>query len=85
MDPVCGGSSPAIERRGGSTSGDATVGAGARSSSSRAGTITSWVSPFARTWIDFDHRLRLSQLRYVCSSRAAATTLAENYVGLEAV
>jgi p-hydroxybenzoate 3-monooxygenase len=32
---------------------------------------------------EFDHRLRLSQLRYVCSSRAAATTLAENYVGLE--
>jgi len=34
---------------------------------------------------EFDHRLRLSQLRYVCSSRAAATTLAENYVGLETV
>jgi p-hydroxybenzoate 3-monooxygenase len=31
----------------------------------------------------FAHRLRLSQLRYVCSSRAAATTLAENYVGLD--
>jgi p-hydroxybenzoate 3-monooxygenase len=34
---------------------------------------------------EFDHRLRLSQLHYVCSSRAAATTLAENYVGLEKV
>lgn len=30
----------------------------------------------------FEHRLRLSQLRYVCTSQAAATTLAENYVGL---
>jgi p-hydroxybenzoate 3-monooxygenase len=30
----------------------------------------------------FSHRLQLSQLRYVVSSRAAATSLAENYVGL---
>ena len=29
----------------------------------------------------FEHKLRLSYLRYVCSSTAAATTLAENYVG----
>jgi p-hydroxybenzoate 3-monooxygenase len=34
---------------------------------------------------DFSRRLRRSQLDYVCSSRAAATTLAENYVGLETV
>ena len=33
----------------------------------------------------FDHRLQLAQLRYVCGSRAAATSLAENYVGLEHV
>jgi p-hydroxybenzoate 3-monooxygenase len=33
----------------------------------------------------FDAQLQLSQLRYVTSSRAAATTLAENYVGLERV
>jgi p-hydroxybenzoate 3-monooxygenase len=33
----------------------------------------------------FEHRLRLSQLRYVCSSIAAATSLAENYVGLQHV
>jgi p-hydroxybenzoate 3-monooxygenase len=33
----------------------------------------------------FDLRLQLSQLRYVASSRAAATSLAENYVGLETV
>jgi len=30
----------------------------------------------------FDEKLQLSQLRYVTSSRAAATSLAENYVGL---
>jgi p-hydroxybenzoate 3-monooxygenase len=34
---------------------------------------------------DFQHQLQLSQLRYVCSSPAAATTLAENYVGLEQI
>ncbi|MBI5769585.1 MAG: 4-hydroxybenzoate 3-monooxygenase [Verrucomicrobia bacterium] len=31
---------------------------------------------------DFQHRLQISQLDYVTSSRAAAQTLAENYVGL---
>jgi len=31
----------------------------------------------------FDHKLRLSYLRYVVTSQAAATTLAENYVGFE--
>jgi p-hydroxybenzoate 3-monooxygenase len=30
----------------------------------------------------FQHQLQLSQLHYVATSRAAATTLAENYVGL---
>ena len=33
----------------------------------------------------FDEQLQLSQLRYVTSSTAAATSLAENYVGLVAV
>ncbi|MGE3910077.1 MAG: 4-hydroxybenzoate 3-monooxygenase [Chloroflexota bacterium] len=33
----------------------------------------------------FQQRLQLSQLRYVTTSRAAATSLAENYVGLETV
>jgi p-hydroxybenzoate 3-monooxygenase len=33
----------------------------------------------------FDVRLQLSQLRYLASSQAAATSLAENYVGLEKV
>ena len=32
---------------------------------------------------DFDVMLQLSQLRYVATSRAAAASLAENYVGLE--
>ena len=34
---------------------------------------------------DFDLRLQLAQLRYVTTSHAAASSLAENYVGLEAV
>jgi p-hydroxybenzoate 3-monooxygenase len=33
----------------------------------------------------FEARLQRAQLEYVCRSRAAATTLAENYVGLERV
>jgi p-hydroxybenzoate 3-monooxygenase len=33
----------------------------------------------------FDLKLQLSQLRYVTTSHAAATALAENYVGLETV
>jgi p-hydroxybenzoate 3-monooxygenase len=31
----------------------------------------------------FQQRLQLSQLRYVTSSKAAAYSLAENYVGFE--
>ena len=31
----------------------------------------------------FQHKLQLAQLRYVVGSRAAATSLAENYVGYE--
>lgn len=34
---------------------------------------------------EFDLRLQLSQLRYLTTSQAAATSLAENYVGLEHV
>jgi p-hydroxybenzoate 3-monooxygenase len=34
---------------------------------------------------DFDLRLQLSQLRYLRTSRVAATSLAENYVGIERV
>ena len=33
----------------------------------------------------FELRLQVSQLRYVTTSQAAATTLAENYVGLDSV
>jgi len=31
---------------------------------------------------EFDEQLALSQLRYIAGSTAAATSLAENYVGL---
>jgi p-hydroxybenzoate 3-monooxygenase len=31
----------------------------------------------------FDAKLQLSQLRYACSSEAAARSLAESYVGLQ--
>jgi len=34
---------------------------------------------------DFDLRLQLSQLRYVTTSTAAATSLAENYVGIDRI
>jgi p-hydroxybenzoate 3-monooxygenase len=34
---------------------------------------------------EFDEKLQLAQLRYVTTSHAAATSLAENYVGLERV
>jgi p-hydroxybenzoate 3-monooxygenase len=33
----------------------------------------------------FDRKLQLAQLEYVCTSEAAARSLAENYVGLEQV
>ena len=33
----------------------------------------------------FDLKLQLAQLRYLTTSHAAATSLAENYVGLEVV
>jgi p-hydroxybenzoate 3-monooxygenase len=43
-----------------------------------------WMTSMLHTLGDdpFDHQLQLSQLRYVCDSQAAATSLAENYVGL---
>jgi p-hydroxybenzoate 3-monooxygenase len=31
----------------------------------------------------FQSKLQIAQLDYVCSSRAASTSLAENYVGLD--
>ncbi len=44
----------------------------------------SWfmTSMFHRSGDDFDAELQLSQLRWVCSSEAAARELAENYTGL---
>jgi p-hydroxybenzoate 3-monooxygenase len=47
-----------------------------------------WMTSLVHRFDDdgpFEHRLHLSQLRYGCSSRAAATSLAENYVGLDDV
>ena len=42
-----------------------------------------WMTSMLHTSGDaFDAQLQLAQLRYVCSSEAAATSLAENYVGL---
>ncbi len=47
-----------------------------------------WMTSLVHRFDDdgpFEHQLHLSQLRYVCSSVAAATSLAENYVGLEMI
>jgi p-hydroxybenzoate 3-monooxygenase len=53
----------------------------------RAEHFSWWMTSMLHRFGDdpFEHRLQLSQLRYVTSSRAAATMLAENYVGLERV
>ena len=54
----------------------------------RAEHFSWWMTSMLHRFEDdnpFDQRMQLSQLRYVCSSTAAATTLAENYVGLERV
>ena len=46
-----------------------------------------WMTTLLHTFAhydDYDRRLQQSYLDYVCSSDAAATSLAENYVGLAA-
>jgi p-hydroxybenzoate 3-monooxygenase len=51
----------------------------------RAEQFSSWMTSLLHTpdgADPFDEKLQLSQLRYVTSSNAAATSLAENYVGL---
>ncbi len=51
----------------------------------RAEHFSSWMTSMLHRLDDadpFDERLQLSQLRYLTSSTAAATSLAENYVGL---
>jgi p-hydroxybenzoate 3-monooxygenase len=49
----------------------------------RAEHFSWWMTQMLHTLDDpFQQRLQLSQLRYTASSEAAATTLAENYVGL---
>jgi p-hydroxybenzoate 3-monooxygenase len=54
----------------------------------RAEHFSWWMTSMLHRFPDddrFQQRLQLSQLRYVTTSRAAATMLAENYVGLEHV
>jgi p-hydroxybenzoate 3-monooxygenase len=54
----------------------------------RAQHFSWWMTSMLHRFPDddgFQSRLQLAQLEYVASSRAAATSLAENYVGLEAV
>jgi p-hydroxybenzoate 3-monooxygenase len=54
----------------------------------RAEHFSWWMTSMLHTRDDadpFDAQLQLSQLRYVTTSKAAATMLAENYVGLERV
>ncbi len=54
----------------------------------RAEHFSWWMTAMLHRFDDdsgFQHRLQLSQLRYTVGSRAAATSLAENYVGLERV
>jgi p-hydroxybenzoate 3-monooxygenase len=51
----------------------------------RAEHFSWWMTSMLHRFDDdgpFEHRLHLSQLRYTCGSQAAATSLAENYVGL---
>jgi p-hydroxybenzoate 3-monooxygenase len=51
----------------------------------RAEHFSSWMTSILHRYPDmtpFQKRLQLSELEYVTSSRAAATALAENYVGL---
>jgi p-hydroxybenzoate 3-monooxygenase len=50
----------------------------------RAEHFSWWMTSMLHRFPDdsFQHRLQISQLAYVASSRAAATSLAENYVGL---
>ena len=51
----------------------------------RAEHFSWWMTAMLHRFPDgdsFQHRLQLAQLRYVVSSTAAATSLAENYVGL---
>ena len=44
-----------------------------------------WMTAMLHRWDsqnDFDHRRQIAELDYLTSSRAAMTSLAENYVGL---
>jgi p-hydroxybenzoate 3-monooxygenase len=51
----------------------------------RAQRFSWWMTAMLHRFHDenpFDHRRQIAELDYVTTSRAAATTLAENYVGL---
>lgn len=51
----------------------------------RAEYFSFWMTSMLHVFPDaspFDHQIQLAQLRYVASSEAAATTLAENYTGM---
>lgn len=47
--------------------------------------MTSMLHRFEHDDDGFQQQLQLSQLHYTCTSRAAATSLAENYVGLKSI
>jgi p-hydroxybenzoate 3-monooxygenase len=47
--------------------------------------MTSMLHRFPDDVNGFQHKIQISQLRYTVNSKAAATSLAENYVGLESV
>ena len=53
----------------------------------RAEHFSWWMTSMLHRFDDdpFQHQMQLAQLRYTIGSRAAATSLAENYVGLERV
>jgi p-hydroxybenzoate 3-monooxygenase len=54
----------------------------------RAEHFSWWMTTMLHRSPDDDHfalRLQQAQIRYVCTSRAAATSLAENYVGIDRV
>jgi p-hydroxybenzoate 3-monooxygenase len=51
----------------------------------RAGHFSWWMTSMPHVFPDaspFDHQMQIAQLDYVAASRAAATTLAENYTGM---
>jgi len=90
LAPDTGGAALALERwyRSGDTAGLDGYSAACLRRVWRAEHFTFWMTSMLHRFEGadaFDVKLQLAQLEYVCSSKAAATTLAENYVGLERV